>query len=265
LNGRRLDIKDTQKIIGLTFDSRLTWKAHTNETMAKAFRRVNLLKCLAGMKWGADQGMMVLSALVYGSAAYELASNAQLKRLQPVHNKGLRIAVGAFCVWITENIMCESLAERRKRKIINTAIHVAENSSHPVNRWYKEDETYEDYALKPKLSRPFFVRALEACSSLEVDLDTMESARQLEHPPSIGDNMENVNTQMTAIPKGTATAIIAEMEQTIEEERFEEYVRVYIDESLMEDRVGCAIICEAREIKIRLPKQMSIFNAETVF
>jgi hypothetical protein len=54
------------------------------------------------------------------------------------------------------------------------------------------------------------------------------------------------------------------MEQTIEEERLEEYVKVYTDGSLMEDQVGCAIICEAREIKIRLPKQMSIFNAEAV-
>jgi hypothetical protein len=248
----------------LTFDSRLTWKAHINETKAKAFRRINLLKWLAGIKWGADQGMllrvhemMVLSALEYGSAA----NNTQLKRLEPVHNKGLRIALGAFCVYRTENIMFEtkfeSLAERRKQKIIKTAIHVAKNSSHPVNRWFKEKEAYEDYALKPKLSRPFFVRAL--------DLDTVESARQLEHPPWIGDNMENVNTQMTTIPKGTTTARLkAEMEQTIEEEGLEEYVRVYTDGSLMEDRVGSAIICEAREIKIRQPKQMSIFNAEAV-
>jgi hypothetical protein len=44
----------------------------------------------------------------------------------------------------------ESLAEKRKRKIINTANHVAENSSPPVNRWFKEEEAYEDYALKPK-------------------------------------------------------------------------------------------------------------------
>jgi hypothetical protein len=83
------------------------------------------LKCLAGMKWGADQGMllrvhemMVLSGLEYGNAAYGSASSAQLKRLEPVHNKGLRIALGAFCVCRTENIMCESgfesLAERRK-------------------------------------------------------------------------------------------------------------------------------------------------------
>jgi hypothetical protein len=70
---------------------------------------------------------------------------------------------------------------------------------------------------------------------------------------------------MTAIAKGTATVRIkAEMEQTIEKEGLKEYVRVCTDRSLMGDRVGCAIICEAREIKVRLPKQMSIFNAEAV-
>jgi hypothetical protein len=51
------------------------------------------------MKLGADQGMMlrvwemmVFSALEYGSAAYGLwvDHNAKLKRLEPVHNKGLR-------------------------------------------------------------------------------------------------------------------------------------------------------------------------------
>jgi hypothetical protein len=134
----------------------------------------------------------IFAALEYGSAAFGSASTAQLKRLEPVHNKGLRIALGAFCVCRTENIMCELT-------------------------W-----------------------------SLEVDLDMVESATQLEHPPWIGDNMENVNIQMTAIPKGTATARIkAEMEQTIKEEGLEEYVRVYTDGLLMGDRLGCAIICEA--------------------
>jgi hypothetical protein len=52
-------------------------------------------------------------------------------------------------------------------------------------------------------------------------MDMVESARQLEHPPWIGDNMEKVNTQMTAITKGTATARIkAEMEQTISRRKY---------------------------------------------
>jgi hypothetical protein len=37
LNGRRMEIKDTHKILGLTFDSRLTCKVQMNETRAKAF------------------------------------------------------------------------------------------------------------------------------------------------------------------------------------------------------------------------------------
>jgi hypothetical protein len=34
--------------------------------------------------------MLVLPALEYGSAAYGSANNAQLKRPEPVHNKGLK-------------------------------------------------------------------------------------------------------------------------------------------------------------------------------
>jgi hypothetical protein len=57
--------------------------------------------------------MIVLSALEYGSAAYgSAASNAQLKRLEPVYNKGLRLALGTFCICRTENIICESGFER---------------------------------------------------------------------------------------------------------------------------------------------------------
>jgi hypothetical protein len=77
------------------------------------------LKWLAGIKWGADQvmllkvhEMMVLSVLEYDSAAYGSANNTQLKRLEPVHNKGLRIALGAFCVCRTENIMFETGFEK---------------------------------------------------------------------------------------------------------------------------------------------------------
>jgi hypothetical protein len=137
---------------------------------AKAFRRINLLKCLVGMKWGADEEMLLRVH--------------KMMVLSVTHNKGLRIAL--IILALIAHIMCESgfesLAERRKRK---NHKHGNSRSSHPVNRWFKEDESYEDYALKPKLSRPFFVRALGACSSLEVDLDMVESVRQLQHPPWI--------------------------------------------------------------------------------
>jgi hypothetical protein len=161
---------------------------------------MNLLKCLAGMNWGADQGMlfrvhlmMVLLALEFGSAAYGSGRDEQLKRLELVHIKGLKIAIGALCVCRTKNILCESgfesLSEMRRRKTINTAIHFVENESHPVNEWFREDEAFDNYALNMKLTKPFLIKALAASATLDVDLNMVEKARREEHPPWIGDNM----------------------------------------------------------------------------
>jgi hypothetical protein len=49
LNRHRLEIKNTRKILGLTFDNRLTWKTHLDEVRANASKKMNLLTCLAGM------------------------------------------------------------------------------------------------------------------------------------------------------------------------------------------------------------------------
>jgi hypothetical protein len=38
--------------------------------------------------------MLVLSALEYGSVAYGSASDGQLKRLEPMHNTGIRMRSG---------------------------------------------------------------------------------------------------------------------------------------------------------------------------
>jgi hypothetical protein len=66
----------------------------------------------------------------------------------------------------------------------------------------------------------------------------------------VGDNMENIITRMIAVPKRAGTANIkAELEQIIEEEGLQEFTRVYTDGSVMEDRVGCSVICGPEEKK----------------
>jgi hypothetical protein len=59
VNGQILEVKNTRKILGVTFDNRLTWKAHITEAKPKAAKRMNVLRSLAGTNWGADQGMML--------------------------------------------------------------------------------------------------------------------------------------------------------------------------------------------------------------
>jgi hypothetical protein len=55
LNGQILELKNTHKILGITIDNRLTWKAHITEANVKAAKSMNVLRSLAG----ADQGMLL--------------------------------------------------------------------------------------------------------------------------------------------------------------------------------------------------------------
>jgi hypothetical protein len=64
---------------------------------------------------GADQStllrvhkMLVLSVVEFGSVDYGSAMKKQLKKLDPIHNKGLHIAVGAFCINRTQNLLIEA-------------------------------------------------------------------------------------------------------------------------------------------------------------
>jgi hypothetical protein len=47
--------------------------------------------------------------------------------------------------------------ERRKRKIIEMALHVAEEAEHPINQHLENRRAYDQYAERPKLTKPFFV------------------------------------------------------------------------------------------------------------
>jgi hypothetical protein len=71
--------------------------------------------------------------------------------------------------------------DERRRKLTNRALHVAENDNHPAQKLLRDQEVYDEYALRRKLSKPFFIRAQEACATLGVDL--VECVKELEHPP----------------------------------------------------------------------------------
>jgi hypothetical protein len=90
----------------------------------------------------------------------------------------------------------------RRRKLTNFALRVAENENHPVNKLVRDQEVYDEYALRRKLSKPFVIRAQAACATLGVDLGMVECEKELEHPHWINNNSDNMITQLMALPKG---------------------------------------------------------------
>jgi hypothetical protein len=70
--------------------------------------------------------MTKLPTIRYGEAAYGSVTKAILKRLDPVHHKGVSLSFGTFAIYRVENLLCEAglprLPEMRERDTAKTAI-----------------------------------------------------------------------------------------------------------------------------------------------
>ncbi|WP_295513796.1 hypothetical protein, partial [Thiolapillus sp.] len=91
------------KFLGVIFDRTLSYSSHVNYLKTNCLKALDILKVVGHTDWGADQKTLlclyralVRSKLDYGCIVYGAASNNILKKLDPIHHQGLRIALGAF-------------------------------------------------------------------------------------------------------------------------------------------------------------------------
>ena len=90
------------KILGLTFDPKLTYNSHIRKTSDKAINTLKLLKALTSTKWGKQKETIVATykaitrpILEYASTIWSpIASTTGITKLQTIQNMALRIATG---------------------------------------------------------------------------------------------------------------------------------------------------------------------------
>jgi hypothetical protein len=138
---------------------------------------------------GADQGnlltihkMIILSSLRYGDEVYGSESKAVLKKLEPTHNRGIRLALGVFAV-------CRSMRSRginthMKMKNLYTTITASRFiSNHPIRPFRLNQTKLDEYALRPAAPKLLFVRAMEYLGKLQIDTRKIERLPQYFRPP----------------------------------------------------------------------------------
>ena len=84
--------------LGVLFDSRLTWEPYIRKILAKAYKRINLLRTIAAITVKPKPDMLNLlykatirSIFEYGSICVANAAETHQHKLQLVQNQGLRI------------------------------------------------------------------------------------------------------------------------------------------------------------------------------
>ena len=109
-NNQLIKLKNTQisvvkeyKFLGVIFDRKLSFISHIECLKTKTTCAQQLLWVVPYTKWGADcQALLKLyralvhSQLDYGIFIYRSARKSYLKKLDPIHHKGLRLVLGTF-------------------------------------------------------------------------------------------------------------------------------------------------------------------------
>lgn len=138
-------MEDQQTYLGVTFDKRLTWKQHITTAEAKARRKLNIMRKLAGTNWGANEKVLksvyqgnVRPHLEYGSSAWLTAAKTHHQTLDKVQNQALRIITGAMkstpIASMEEITNIPPLSKRRECKAMIQAVKYQCLQDHPMNQ-----------------------------------------------------------------------------------------------------------------------------------
>ena len=133
LYGSPIPVVEESKFLGILFDRKLSFIPHIKYLKAKCLKALNLLKVLSHTSWGADRTTLlklyrslVRSKLDYGCIIYGSARKSYLQMLDPIHNQGLRLALGAFRTSPVASLYVEadepSLYSRREKLSLQYAI-----------------------------------------------------------------------------------------------------------------------------------------------
>ena len=102
LNDLLVPLSNTPKLLGVTFDTMLTFTSHVKKAVDSTKTKINIMKSLAGSTWGQDKDTLILtyksigrSVLEYGAPIWSpVISDSNWKKVQTTQNQALRIATG---------------------------------------------------------------------------------------------------------------------------------------------------------------------------
>lgn len=101
-DGNIINRVHTKKFLGIVLDQKLSFEEHVKYIAKNALKGLNVIRCLAGVSWGADPKVLsilykaiVRSHFDYSALAY--INSAYVHRLDVLQNKCLRVISGAMC------------------------------------------------------------------------------------------------------------------------------------------------------------------------
>ena len=274
LDGTPLPVVQEFKYLGVIFDNKLSFIPHLRYLRGKCLRALNLLKVVAHNRWGGDREMLLMlyrslirSKLDYGSIVYGSARKSYLQMLDPIHNQGLRLCLGAFRTSPVASLYAEanepSLNDRRDKLALQYIFKVKSNKDNPAYDSIFRPQHAHLFEAKPNAIRPLGMRMQPFMDAIPMDINRIDQLRMPQVPPW--------QRAACAIDYSILIGKKEDVHPVIYQAAFNklkmqhlgaEYI--YTDGSKEGNKVGAAAVTFKSTYKERLPDHCSVFSAELV-
>jgi len=167
--GQTIQYTNTAKLLGLTFDSNLSWRPHINSIKQRCEKDLNLIRAVRGQTWGTGKKALIniakaliMSKINYAITVYGSAAESALAPLRVIQNKALKFATGTYKHTPTIPLLveCKELPIQlkiEKAKLNYWARTVGQGYKQPINQAIKK--TIEHKKVD-KLPYPYSINKL---------------------------------------------------------------------------------------------------------
>lgn len=271
----KIPVKDSVKFLGLVLDNKLSGNLHCEIIVNKCERYLNILRCLSGVWWGAHPynlrllyNAIIRSILDYGSFLLIPTNKSNIRKLDLIQSKSLRIITGA---------MKSSPINALQVECVDPPLHLRRQFL--ANRFFFRSVQFSNHPLIPKLqllSQYSSTSRYWRCKQLPLLIKSYSTFKSLKDPtfrsPTLPIFQFNYNS-IVYHPQIILNFDICKHDVSADE-YFRELLRrdwhgwhtIFTDASKLSPVgcVGCAVFHFQYNIiqKIKCPPESSVFTGE---
>ena len=270
-----IKLSNSVRFLGITFDTKLSFKEHFNSLQKRCLRSMNILKFISGTKWGtnADTLLILYKSLIrsiidYGCFIYYPKLKIFQQRLEAIQNSAIRISLGLRNSTPNNVLLSESKLETiEQRARFLCQCYVAKSLSNINMSTHK---TIVSAKKELSLKRKKFNKnslLLSCLSTLDNDYDNVYNRENY--------NLYNYDFELIFLELKINTEVGSEIKSSTDPNALvnkiiEEHkaIPIYTDgsKSSTSESVGAASVCPQLNIfqTNSLPASCSIFTAESI-
>ena len=204
---------------------------------------------------------LVRSKLNYGCIVYGSASKTALAKLDPVHNQGLRLSLGAFRSSPVESLYVEAheppLEIRRDKLALQYVLKLKTNPENPAYDVVfnpKHQELYKD-------KKSFGIHCKKLLKKAKIDIGEI-AINSIPDVPIWDSEPVTVDLTLSEFDKSStsSTVFISRFDEV--KQKYLDFCHIYTDGSKVETKVASAYVCPYGTRGYRLRDGCSIFTAK---